>query len=177
MIWSSKILRSRSAALALTVCLVGTLAACSDSGGEDGEAGPKQKGGTLKVLGAGQIDHLDPATSSFVPNMALMRAITRQLVSYKTTSAEDERITPQADLAVDVPEPTDGGTTYEFTLRNDGFSQRWEPPDSPGGVTGVKCNILLSQTRVSKMTVSRASIATLRSGVNHADQSQMEARS
>lgn len=129
MIRNFKILRSGSAALALTICLVGSLAACSGSSDEDGDAGQKQRGGTLKVLGAGQIDHLDPATSSFVPNMALMRAITRQLVSYKTTADEDERIIPQPDLAVAVPEPTDGGTTYEFTLRDDIFWQSEEGGD------------------------------------------------
>lgn len=114
-------LRRGGSALAVALLFVGLLTACNDKDEPQGATG--KTGGTLKVLGAGQIDHLDPATSSFVPNMALMRAITRQLISYKTTADEDERIAPQPDLAESVPTPTDNGTKYAFTLRDNIF---WE---------------------------------------------------
>ena len=35
-----------------------------------------------------------------------MRAVSRQLISYKTIDDATERIAPQADLATEVPEPT-----------------------------------------------------------------------
>lgn len=94
-------------------------------------AGSAQAGGTLKVLGVGDIDHLDPATTSFVPNMALMRAVSRQLISYKTIDNAEARIVPEPDLATEVPTPTNDGRTYTFTLR-DGIS--W---DAPGGARQI----------------------------------------
>ena len=115
----------KAAAIIAAAVLLGTTA-CATGDSPEKPGGDTKTGGTLKVLGAGDIDHLDPATTSFVPNMALMRSISRQLVSYETTDDAKARIIPQADLATAVPEASEDGLTYTFTLR-DGI--QWDAPD------------------------------------------------
>lgn len=107
------------AILAASILL--TTTACTAGGGDStgsGATGPAEQGGTLSVLGTGDIDHLDPALTAFVPVASLMRATTRQLISYKTVADAEERLAPQGDLATEVPEPTNGGLTYTFTIRD-----------------------------------------------------------
>lgn len=99
--------------------------ACSAGNTSTGQS-EASKGGVLKVLGTGDIDKLDPALTAFVPVTALMRAITRQLISYKTTEDEEQRLVPQGDLATEVPEPTNGGLTYTFSIRD---GAQWDAPD------------------------------------------------
>ena len=108
----------KAVALVAAAVLLGTTA-CStaDNGGAGADGGEPKKGGTLKVLGTGDIDHLDPALTGFVPVTSLMRAVTRQLISYETVADEEGRIAPKADLATEVPEPTNDGKTYTFSIR------------------------------------------------------------
>jgi len=107
-------------AAATVMLLIGTTA-CSSS-----ETAEVTKGGTLKVLGAGDVDHLDPALAAYVPSTSVMRAISRQLISYKTVDDDQERIAPQGDLATEVPEPTNDGLTYTFDIRE---GAQWDAPD------------------------------------------------
>lgn len=106
--------------LGTTACSTG---GDSNSGSSDA---PASSGGTLKVLGAGDVDHLDPALAAYVPTTSVMRAITRQLISYKTVDDPEERIAPEGDLATEVPEPTNDGLTYTFTIRD---GAQWNAPD------------------------------------------------
>lgn len=110
----------------LGVVVVLTTAACSSTTSTSSSTGGTSiKGGTLKVLAKGDLDHLDPQYSAYVAAMSVMRAVSRQLISYKTVSDADARIAPQGDLATSVPQPTNGGLTYTFTLR-DGVT--WNTP-------------------------------------------------
>ena len=88
-----------------------------DTGTPDNTDGAK-KGGALKVLGAGDIDHMDPASAYYQTSYSLLRTITRQLLSYPVSSDEKKSVTPVPDLASGEPEVTNGGKTYKFTIHD-----------------------------------------------------------
>jgi peptide/nickel transport system substrate-binding protein len=104
------------AGLALTAAACGGSSGGSTTPGNT-DAGAK-KGGTLKLVGAGDIDHMDPASAYYQTSYTLLRMISRQLLSYPATSDEKAAVTPVADLATDNKAPTDGGKTYTFTIRD-----------------------------------------------------------
>lgn len=114
--------------------LLGTAACSATPATTEESGGAAETGGTLKVLGTGDIDHLDPALTAFVPVTALMRAVSRQLISYKTIDDETERLVPQGDLATEVPEPTNDGLTYTFTLRE---GAQWDAPDGARAIVAA----------------------------------------
>lgn len=108
------------------VAAVLATAACSATTADGDDSSGAVKGGTLKVLANGDVDHLDPQYSAYVAAASVMRAVSRQLINYKTVADADARIAPEGDLATSVPEPTDNGLTYTFTLR-DGVT--WDTKD------------------------------------------------
>lgn len=104
------------------------LVACGGtSGGGSGTAhksGKPMHGGTLKLLGSGDVDHLDPASAYYTVSYTLERAFTRQLVSYPASADLTTATTVAADLATTVPSTgnggiTNGGKTYTFHMRTD----------------------------------------------------------
>ncbi len=78
------------------------LAACGGSSGGSSTgaqpAGAPTNGGTLKLLGSGDVDHLDPASAYYTVTYTLERAFTRQLVSYPASSDITTATTVAADL-------------------------------------------------------------------------------
>lgn len=138
----------RSAAV-LAAATVLTTAACSSTAPSDGGGGEPKTGGTLKVLANGDVDHLDPQLTAYVPTYNVMRAISRSLLSYTASNDADERIVLQPDLAEAVPEASEDGLSYTLTLR-DGIT--WDAPDGERAIVaadverGIKrlCNPLIS---------------------------------
>ncbi len=117
----------KALAVLAAAVLLGTTACSAGGDSTTGSSdAPAATGGTLKVLGAGDVDHLDPALAAYVPTTSVMRAITRQLISYKTVDDPVQRIAPEGDLATEVPEPTNDGLTYTFTIRD---GAKWNAPD------------------------------------------------
>jgi YVTN family beta-propeller protein len=77
----------------------------------------KHRGGTL-LLDAplGTVDWIDPAIAYTSSDWTVLSMTNDGLVSFRHTGGSDgAQIVP--DLAVSVPTPTDGGTTYRFQLR------------------------------------------------------------
>ena len=120
-----------TALLALSATMALTLTSCSSSPSSDAEESPTT-GGTLKIVGQSDIDHLDPTGAALVTSSNLMRAVTRQLISYESSLDDAERTTAQPDLATEIPEPTNDGLTYTFTLRDD---IQWDAPDGAREIT------------------------------------------
>jgi len=89
-------------------------------------AATPQMGGTLKIVGTADIDHFDPTSAALVTSNNFLRAVSRQLISYEASMDDDARLQPKGDLATEVPQPTNDGLTYTFTLR-DGVA--WNAPD------------------------------------------------
>jgi peptide/nickel transport system substrate-binding protein len=98
-----------------------TAAACGGSSGGGtkgaGSTAGAKTGGTLKLLGGGDIDHMDPVSAYYQTSYTLLRAISRQLVSYPVSTDAKAAVTPVPDLATDMPTPTNGGKTYTFKIR------------------------------------------------------------
>ncbi|MCI0686753.1 MAG: ABC transporter substrate-binding protein [Sporichthyaceae bacterium] len=117
--------------VAVIAALAWGLAACgggTTTGGSQQDEGTPVTGGTLKLVGAGDVDHLDTAGAYYSVTYTLLRAISRQLVSYPNSSDPGESTTPAPDLAEEIGEPTDGGTTYTFKIRE---GAQWDAPGGP----------------------------------------------
>jgi peptide/nickel transport system substrate-binding protein len=118
--------RRISSALACAVVLVGT-AACSGnsssgstSGARNGGTEGAVTGGTLNMLGAGDIDYMDPNISYYSVGYLALRLWSRQLFTFPATPGETT--SPVPDLATDIPTEANGGVssdgkTYTITLR------------------------------------------------------------
>jgi peptide/nickel transport system substrate-binding protein len=119
-------IRRSSVPFWVVMALAGTLSA--------GQAQEPQKGGTLHILATGEPDHMDPALAGMVPTNNLMRAISRQLISYEASTDENLAIKPVGDLATDVPQPTDNGLTYTFKLRQ---GAKWNAPSGARQITST----------------------------------------
>ncbi len=91
-------------------------------------------GGTLKILGSGDLDHFDPTSLGTVTANNFTRATTRTLISYEASTDEKIRIAPQGDLATEVPQPSADGLTYTLTLR-DGVT--WDTPSGARAITAA----------------------------------------
>lgn len=140
--------RGDRALWAATCALALVLAGCGGSDEGDG-GGQPTKGGTLELLGAGDVDHLDPASAYYTASYALERAFTRQLVTYPASKNVEKATTVVADVAKVVPSTENGGIsadglTYTFHLR-DGVMWDTTPPREVAAedfVRGVKriCN-------------------------------------
>ncbi|GAA2885358.1 ABC transporter substrate-binding protein [Microbacterium esteraromaticum] len=141
-----RILTAAAAAAAVLLITSGCSTSGSDAATSEGEP---VKGGVLKVLANGDVDHLDPQLVAYVPVYSFMRAMSRSLLSYAASDDAEERITLQPDLATEVPEPSADGLKYTITLR-DGTT--WGAPDGARAIVssdverGFKrlCNPLIS---------------------------------
>ena len=77
-------------------------------------AATSHRGGTLTVLGSGVIDSLDPDVT--VQLEGVLPLTNDGLTAYQQVGGSASvQLVP--DLAVSLPFPTDGGTTYTFQLR------------------------------------------------------------
>jgi peptide/nickel transport system substrate-binding protein len=126
----------RITALAAAVLAAGTLAACAKSSGGGSPAGSTGgkpvRGGTLTMVSAGDVDHLDPLSAYYAPTFQLEGAYTRQLVSYYPSNNRTKAITIAPDMARTVPTRANGGIsgsglTYTFHIRR-GVDWNTSPP-------------------------------------------------
>ncbi|GAA5127339.1 ABC transporter substrate-binding protein [Haloechinothrix salitolerans] len=102
---------------------------------EDGRT--PREGGTLTMVGAGDVDYLDPALAYHTVTRGIVRAYTRQLVGYVASRDRAEAGRIVADMATEVPTTdngriADGGTRYRFTIK-DGVM--WNAPSGIRPVT------------------------------------------
>ncbi|SES41700.1 ABC transporter substrate-binding protein [Actinokineospora terrae] len=85
-------------------------------------------GGTLTLVGAGDADNLDPALSVHTATRGILRAYTRQLVTYRAGRDQATAGEVVADMATELPTRANGrldptGQEYVFTLRQ---GVRWD---------------------------------------------------
>ncbi|MDT7539638.1 MAG: peptide/nickel transport system substrate-binding protein, partial [Actinomycetota bacterium] len=95
-------------------------AACGGSSGTSGSTtgGKVVEGGHLKLVGGGDIDHLDTASAYYSVTYSLLRAISRQLVSYPNDPDPDKARQVVPDIATAMPTVSSDGLTYTMTLRD-----------------------------------------------------------
>jgi hypothetical protein len=93
--------------LALTSLVVGLallVGACaSQASGGASSGGTPQSGGTLKLLGSSDVDHLDTASAYYVTSYTLERAFARQLFSSPASTDIAKANTPVPDVAAELP--------------------------------------------------------------------------
>jgi peptide/nickel transport system substrate-binding protein len=80
-----------------------------------------QKGGTLTVIAAADVDYMDPGAAYYQFTYMIMDATQRKLLGWKPTDVEK----PSPDLAASEPTISDDGLTITFKLK-DGI--RFSPP-------------------------------------------------
>ena len=119
---------ARRLATATIVAVVGlTLAACNaDNGGTAGASGGSTTGtpvagGTLNMLGAGDVDYMDPNISYYSVGYLNLRMWSRQLFTYPAEPG-GKNTAPVADLATTIPTAANGGIsadgkTYTIKIR------------------------------------------------------------
>ena len=111
--------------IAITAALAGlslAAAACGTSSPPATGGGTPVKGGTLTLLGKGDVDHLDTASAYYTVSYTLERAFTRQLVTYPASNDFKQSTTVVADMATQVPSKGNGGIssdgqTYTFHIK------------------------------------------------------------
>ncbi len=103
-------------------------------------------GGTLKIVGNGDVDHLDTCCAYYTTTYELLRAVSRQLVSYQSEHSVPAPTVPVPDMATFSISPN--GLTYTFNIKQ---GVMWDAPSGARQVTsqdevlGIKrlCNPVL----------------------------------
>lgn len=96
---------------------IGAASDDAKSGSNGTHGSTPKRGGTLKFLGAGDVDHLDPAASYYTVGYTVLRMDSRQLVTYPNSVDPKVANVPVPDMAESVPTPTNGGKTYTFKIK------------------------------------------------------------
>jgi len=89
-------------------------------------------GGTLKLVGNADVDHLDTAGGYYTTTNTLFRAFTRQLFTFPASTDPGKAITVVPDVATEMPTQSNGGLsadkkTYTIHLRQ-GVMWNTSPP-------------------------------------------------
>jgi ABC-type transport system substrate-binding protein len=100
------------------------LAACGNNGNTNGTTSTQPVlGGTLRLLGSSDVDHLDTASGYYTATYTLERAFARQLFSYPASTDLTKANTPAPDIATEIPTKANGGLSadgkrYTIQLRS-----------------------------------------------------------
>jgi peptide/nickel transport system substrate-binding protein len=81
----------------------------------DNSGGTAATGGTLTMLGVGDVDYMDPNVSYYSIGYLNLRMWSRNLYAYP--AVQGQTFTPAPDLATAMPTITDGGLKYAVTIR------------------------------------------------------------
>ncbi|MFP3967284.1 ABC transporter substrate-binding protein [Actinomadura fulvescens] len=125
--------RPATTAIAAAALLAGALAGCTDQAGGDGTGGGEAgRGGTLRIVGASDPDHLDPASGYTFASLSLSRMFARPLFRTGSSNTFEETIPLRPDVARELPTRGNGGIsadgrTYTIRLR-DGVRWNTRPP-------------------------------------------------
>jgi ABC-type transport system substrate-binding protein len=100
--------------------------------GASNEPGTPVRGGTLKVVGNSDVDHLSPTSAYVTGSMWLAEAFARQLVMYPPATDYATKTAVVPDLAQELPTRSNGGISvdghlYTFRLRS-GVRWNTSPP-------------------------------------------------
>ena len=103
------------AVLTLGVAACSSAAAPASSGGGQAAQGQPHAGGTLYMLGTGDVDFMDPDITYYTVGYENLRMWDRPLMSYPAIAGKTTSLVP--DLAEAAPTVSNGGLEYTFTIR------------------------------------------------------------
>lgn len=107
--------RRVSALTASVAALAMVVSACgSGTSSTKKDEGTPVKGGTLNMLGVGDVDYLDPNVAYYTTSYTALRMVSRQL--YTFPAEEGKTTTAVPDLAEDMPQISEDGKTYTIKL-------------------------------------------------------------
>ncbi len=106
------------ASLSLLLAACGGSKASSSSSSTTSGQGKAVRGGTLKLVGQGDVDFIDTADAYYDVSYTLERAFTRQLYTYPSVPSFQGQVNPVPDLATAMPDITANGTVYTIHLRS-----------------------------------------------------------
>jgi peptide/nickel transport system substrate-binding protein len=114
--------RRRWTAVFVGAGIVAMIAACTGGAAASHAVATPQKGGTLTLVGQGDVDHLDTSSIYSGVTYTIERAFTRQLVTYPATGTTSMPSNLVPDIATTVPTVanggiTAGGKTYTYHLK------------------------------------------------------------
>lgn len=124
---------------ALLCALALTAAACGNNdkdpdGGPTVDPGAGVKGGILKLAGLRDLTHYDTNQAYEVRGWGYhLRATSRQMMSYETTTDKEKRDVPVPDIATADPEISADGLTYTWTIKD---NVKYAPPTNRAVVAG-----------------------------------------
>jgi peptide/nickel transport system substrate-binding protein len=105
-------------------------------------SGTPKSGGTLNMLGTGDVDYMDPNISYYTIGYLGQRAWIRGLYAYPAVPGKTT--TPAPDLATAAPVISNGGKTYTITIRTGAMwnTSPARPVTAADAVLGIKrsCN-------------------------------------
>jgi ABC-type transport system substrate-binding protein len=107
---------SRRAALPGLLAALALLAAACGSGSQvssGGGGGQPRIGGTLKLVGSSDVDHLDTASAYYTTSYTLERTFARQLFTYPASSDITTANTPVPDVATEIPTKANSGISAD----------------------------------------------------------------
>ncbi len=129
--------------VALAAAACGGSTTSGSSGGGSGSSGFNQdanvnatgrptQGGTLRVVGNADVDHLDTASAYYTTSYSLERTFARQLFSYPASTDKTKALEVVPDVATELPTTSNGGIssdgkTYTIHLRT-GVRWNTSPP-------------------------------------------------
>ena len=113
-------------------------------------SGPPRRGGTLYMLGQGDVDYMDYNISYYGIGFLAQRAWLRGLYAYPAIPGQTTMVAP--DLATSLPAVSNGGKTFSVTIRT---GAKWDT--SPARqVTGGGRSCVASSGRATRCNRSAA---------------------
>lgn len=109
-------------ALGVAACGSGTTSGSgTGTGGSSGfnqsanvnASGSPTRGGTLRIIGDADVDHLDTASAYYTTSYALERVFSRQLFSYPASTDTTKALAPAPDVATELPTKDNGGISAD----------------------------------------------------------------
>jgi peptide/nickel transport system substrate-binding protein len=91
----------------------GTASGPSNQDANVNATGTPTNGGTLRLVGNADVDHLDTASAYYTTSYSLERAFTRQLFSYPASTDQSKALQPVPDVAAELPTNANGGLSAD----------------------------------------------------------------
>ncbi|HVW87917.1 MAG TPA: ABC transporter substrate-binding protein [Gaiellaceae bacterium] len=118
-----RLFSARRAAFGGVVVALAILSGTAVASSGASRAATPHKGGTLNLVGQGDVDHLDTSSIYSGVTYTIERAFTRQLVTYPATGTTSMPANLVPDIATTVPTVanggvTNGGKTYTYHLKS-----------------------------------------------------------